>query len=186
MDYADFFDRYAFLKRSVMLLEQGFQEIEKKSPLRKSFKKEIQFQKGLIKSLVKQFAKKFASTSRAFARLGEEEQNFLLKKMAKHHELCVPVAPKLVNLFFARYHKATPEQQKIWIKLVSTKEICSYLFNHSKGDAAIKYVADTLKKTVTKKDMQAMCEALKAVFDALPDNEVSDEQRVLMRTFAIE
>ena len=186
MDYADFFERYVFLKKSVQLLELGAQEIEKKSPLRKSFKKEIRFQKGMVKSMVKKFAKQFVATPRAFARLGGEKQSWLLKKMVKHHELCVPTASKLVGLFFTEYAKATPEQKKLWMKLVSTKEICSYLFNHAEGDAAVKYVADNLKKTVAKKDMQAMCEVLKAVFDELPEEEVSDEQRVLMRTFAIE
>lgn len=186
MDYVDFFEYYVFLKKSVALLEQGVQEMEKKSPLRKMFKKEIGFQKGMMKTMMKHFAKSFPSTLRAFVRLGEEKENFLLKKLIKNHELCTLVAEKIVDVFFYKYKEASLEQKQLWIKLVSTKEVCTYLFNHANENTRIKYVAEELKNNMDKGEIFAMHEVLQAILDELPAGEENDEQRALMRTFAID
>ena len=131
MDYTEFFEWYDFLKQNVNLLEQGLQEIEKGSPLRKMFKRNIKYQKRQLKGKVDYFVKKMPSTVRIFRRMGEEKANLLLKKLAKHHELCCLVSHKLVAIFPMAYARASEQQKRLWLEVMGCREVAAYLFEHS-------------------------------------------------------
>ena len=184
MDYAEFFEWYDFLSQNVYLLEQGLSEIEKGSPVRKMFKRNIKYQKRLLNDKVKFFGRKAPSTVRAFCRLGEEKANLLLKKLAKNHELCSLVGYKLAAIFPMAYNKASVAQRQLWLKVMGCREMLSYLVAHPQ---AWKNVQTAIKNSKSDDGTLAMESQLSEVLmNYIEKAEPVNETRAEMMTFAIE